>query len=65
MVRQDLAAVAMFVAGLIIALLAAALLVLDIIESGPAAVIGIVGIGLIGGSAGLFAVAAGKRRDQP
>jgi hypothetical protein len=40
-----------FVVGLLIALGAAALLVLDVIESGPAALIGIVGIGLIAASA--------------
>jgi hypothetical protein len=36
-----------FVAGLLIVLAAAALLVLDIIDSGPAALVGFVGIGLI------------------
>jgi len=42
--------IALFLAGLCIALTAAALLFFDIIEPGPAAVIGIVGIGLIGTS---------------
>jgi len=42
----------LFVTGLLIALGAAALLFLGIIESGPAALIGIVGIGLIAASAG-------------
>jgi len=37
----------LFIAGLSIALTAAALLVLNIIESGVAAMIGIIGIGLI------------------
>jgi hypothetical protein len=41
----------LFVVGLVIALGAAVLLVLDVIESGPAAMIGIVGIGLIAASA--------------
>lgn len=40
-----------FAAGLLVALVAAGLLVLGIIESGPAAALGIVGIGLIGASA--------------
>ncbi len=40
----------LFLAGLCIALVAAALLFFGLIESGPAAVIGIVGIGLIGAS---------------
>jgi hypothetical protein len=40
-----------FVAGLLVALAAAALLLLGFIESGPAALIGIVGIGLIAASA--------------
>jgi hypothetical protein len=40
-----------FVVGLLVALGAATLLVLNVIESGPAALIGIVGIGLIGASA--------------
>ncbi len=41
----------MFVVGLLIALIAAALLVLNVIESGIAALIGIIGIGLIAASA--------------
>ena len=41
----------MLVVGLGIALTAALLLFLDVIDSGPAGLIGIVGIGLIGGSA--------------
>lgn len=40
----------LFVIGLLIAISAAALLVFDIIESGVAALIGIVGIGLIAAS---------------
>ena len=40
----------LFVIGLLIVFTAAALLVLDIIESGVAALIGIVGIGLIAAS---------------
>ncbi len=40
----------LFIVGLCIAFGAAALLFLDIIESGVAALIGIVGIGLIGAS---------------
>jgi hypothetical protein len=40
----------LFIVGLCIAIGAAALLFLDIIESGVAALIGIVGIGLIGAS---------------
>jgi hypothetical protein len=40
----------MFVLGLLVALSAAALLVLDLIESGVAAAIGILGIGLIAAS---------------
>jgi len=40
----------LFIVGLCIALTAAALLFLNIIESGVAAVIGILGIGLIGAS---------------
>jgi len=40
-----------FVAGLLVALVAAGLLLLGVIESGPAALIGIVGIGLIAASA--------------
>ena len=38
--RQDAPAVALFVAGLLIALIAAGLLVLDVIEPGPAAAAG-------------------------
>jgi len=49
-------------AGLLVALVAAGLLVLNVIESGPAAAIGIVGIGLIGASG---AAAAGRRRSRP
>jgi len=41
----------LFFIGLAICLTAAGLLVLDVIESGVAALIGIVGIGLIGSSA--------------
>ena len=40
-----------FVIGLLIALAAGGLLLLGVIESGPAAAIGVVGIGLIGASA--------------
>ena len=61
---QQSPAVALFVAGLLIALIAAGLLVLDVIESGPAAAVGIVGIGLIG-AAGATAAAAGRKRRQP
>lgn len=39
--------IGLFVAGLVIVVSAAALLVADVIESGVAAMIGIVGIGLI------------------
>ncbi len=42
-----------FIVGLCIALAAAALLFFDIIESGVAALIGIVGIGLIAASGGI------------
>ena len=52
----------LFAAGLLVALVAAGLLVLNVIESGPAAAIGIVGIGLIGASG---AAAAGRRRSRP
>lgn len=52
----------LFAAGLLVALVAAGLLVLNVIESGPAAAIGIVGIGLIGASG---AAAAGRRRGRP
>lgn len=41
----------MFAVGLLIALIAAALLVLNVIESGIAALVGIIGIGLIAASA--------------
>jgi hypothetical protein len=41
-----------FVAGLLVALVAATLLLLDVIESGVAAAIGILGIGLIATSGG-------------
>lgn len=41
----------MFVAGLLVALAAAGLLLLNVIESGPAAAVGILGIGLIAASA--------------
>ena len=40
-----------FVAGLLVALVAAGLLLLGIIESGPAAALGVMGIGLIAASA--------------
>ena len=40
----------LFIVGICIALTAAALLFFDLIEPGPAAVIGIIGIGLIGAS---------------
>ncbi len=40
----------LFVIGLLIALLAAALLLMDVIESGVAAAIGMLGIGLIAAS---------------
>ena len=40
----------LFVIGLLVVVVAAALLVLDVIESGVAALIGIVGIGLIAAS---------------
>ena len=52
-----------FVASLLLRSLA--FLVLNVIESGPAAMVGIVGLSLIGGSGSLFAVAAGRRRDRP
>ena len=64
MARQHLLAVALFVAGLLITLLAAGLLVLNVIESGPAAAFGIVGIGLIGAAGALNAAAAGARRRR-
>jgi hypothetical protein len=40
----------LFALGLLIVLAAAALLLLDLIESGPAAAVGILGIGLIAAS---------------
>ena len=40
----------LFVAGLLVALAASGLLLLNVIESGPAAAIGILGIGLIAAS---------------
>jgi hypothetical protein len=43
--------VILFTVGLLVAFGAAGLLVLNVIESGPAAIIGIVGIGLIGAAA--------------
>jgi len=55
--------VVLFIVGLCIALTAAALLFFHIIESGVAAVIGIVGIGLIAGSGGLIA-ASGVRKSS-
>jgi len=64
MARQDLLTVALFVAGLLIALLAAGLLVLNVIESGPAAAFGIVGIGLIGAAGALNAATAGAGRKR-
>lgn len=45
-------------AGLLIALIAAGLLFLGVVDSGPAALIGIVGIGLIGTSAAMRAARA-------
>lgn len=41
------------VVGLLVALVAAGLLFLNVIDSGPAALVGIVGIGLIGTSAAM------------
>lgn len=61
---HDPPAVALFVAGLLIALIAAGLLVLDVIESGPAAAVGIVGIGLIGAAGALNAATAGAGRKR-
>jgi high-affinity Fe2+/Pb2+ permease len=55
--------IVLFLIGLCIALTAAALLFLHIIESGVAAVIGIVGIGLIAASGGLIA-ASGVRKSN-
>ncbi len=51
----------LFIIGLCIALAAAALLFFDIIESGVAAMIGIIGIGLIAASGGLFAASGGSK----
>jgi hypothetical protein len=45
----------LFVIGLLVALGAAALLFLGIIDSGPAALVGIVGIGLIAAAGGVRA----------
>ena len=42
-----------FVVGLLVAVAAAGLLFLDVIDSGPAALVGIVGIGLIATSAAM------------
>ena len=50
----------MFVLGLSIALVAAALLFLGVIESGVAAAVGIVGIGLIGASGAGYAARHSK-----
>ena len=50
----------MFVLGLSIALVAAALLFLGVIESGVAAVIGIVGMGLIAASGAGYAASHSK-----
>ena len=63
--HQYLPAVAVFVAGLLTVLIAAGLLVLNVIESGPAAMVGIVGIGLIGAAGALIAAAASTKRRQP
>lgn len=51
---------AMFGLGLLIALSAATLLFLGVIESGPAALIGIVGIGLIAASGAGYAASHSK-----
>jgi hypothetical protein len=51
--------VVMFVVGLLVALGAAGLLWLNVIESGPAAAVGIVGIGLM--ASGAVAAARGRR----
>ena len=51
----------LLVAGLLIALVAAGLLFLGVIESGPAALVGIVGIGLIGAGG---AVRAGRANGR-
>jgi len=50
----------MFGLGLSIALIAATLLVLGVIESGVAAIIGILGIGLIGASGAGYAASHSK-----
>jgi len=55
----------LFVVGLLIALLAAGLLLLNVIDSGPAAAFGIVGIGLIGAAGAPIAAAASTRRKRP
>jgi hypothetical protein len=55
--------VVLFIIGLCIALTAAALLFFHIIESGVAAVIGILGIGLIAASGSLIA-ASGVRKSS-
>ena len=51
----------LLVIGLLIALGAAALLFLGVIDSGPAALIGIVGIGVIGAAGATRARKAGAR----
>lgn len=56
-----LAEAVLFFVGLCIALAAAALLFFDIIESGVAAMIGIVGIGLIAVSGSMFAASGGSK----
>ena len=55
---------AIFGLGLLIALTAATLLFLGVIESGLAAVIGIVGIGLIGASGVGFAASHSKNGES-
>ena len=52
-IPRQRAATLVLVIGLLIALGAAGLLFLGVIDSGPAALIGIVGIGLIGASAAM------------
>ena len=54
-------AVLTFLVGLLIALGAGGLLLANVIESGPAAMFGIVGIGLIGASGGLIASKNSRR----
>jgi high-affinity Fe2+/Pb2+ permease len=54
----------LFIAGLFIALAAAALLFFNIIDSGIAAVIGILGIGLIGASGGIVAFGGSNKGSQ-